>query len=64
MEHLSLGGVQSLLPLLLHMDQRPLSAAIGEVLQAGEHEQLPLRHQIIRVQVTPSGIAASSTVTS
>ena len=52
------------LPCLLQMDQRPLAAAEGKVLKAGEGEKLLLAEvHPIRRQVIPAGRAASSTVT-
>ncbi|MFQ7853770.1 MAG: hypothetical protein ACLRIS_00095 [Flavonifractor plautii] len=36
MEELALYGAQIFLPLLFQMDQRPLAAAEGKVLKAGE----------------------------
>ena len=52
------------LPLLFQMDQRPLAAAEGKVLKAGEGEKLLLTEvHPIRRQVIPAGRAASSTVT-
>ena len=64
MEKLALYGAQIFLPLLFQMDQRPLAAAEGKVLKAGEGEKLLLTEvHPIRRQVIPAGRAASSTVT-
>lgn len=64
MEELALYGAQIFLPLLFQMDQRPLAAAEGKVLKAGEGEELLLTEvHPIRRQVIPAGRAASSTVT-
>ena len=51
-------------PLLLNVNQRPLAATEAEVLQPGQLEEgfLGIIHHI-RMQVTPSGRRASSTVT-
>ena len=64
MKQMSLNGAQIFRPLPLDVDQRPLAAAEGEVLQAGEEEPLLLGivGYPIRVQVTPAGMAPSSTV--
>lgn len=57
-------GTVILRPLIFDMDQRPLSAAEFEVLQTGELKKALLRiDHPSRVQVTPAGRAASSTVT-
>ena len=64
-EQAALHGAQILLPLLLQVDQRPLAAAEGKVLDAGELEEVLLTAggHPMRLQVTPAGRAASSTVT-
>ena len=64
-EHAALHGAQILLPLLLQVDQRPLAAAEGKVLDAGELEEVLLTAggHPMRLQVTPAGRADSSTVT-
>lgn len=64
MENRAVSCAKILRPLLFNVDERPLSAAKFEVLQAGELEQriLGAGHPI-RVQVTPAGSFASSTVT-
>ena len=50
-------------PLILNMDQRPLPAAESEMLKPGELEKVLLGpNHPIRLSVTPSGSAASSTV--
>ena len=60
----AVGGAVVFCPLVFNMDQRPLSAAEFEMLQAGEPEEALLRiDHPIRMQVTPAGKAASSTVT-
>ena len=61
----ALHGAQVFRPLVFNVDQRPLPPAEGEVLQAGELEEVlvPVHGHPIRVQVTPAGRAASSTVT-
>ena len=53
-----------LTPQPFHVDEGPLAAAKGEVLDSreGQHLLLPINHPIRR-QVTPSGRACSSTVT-
>ena len=51
-------------PLVLNVNQRPLAAAEGEVLQAGQQKPVLLRPaHPMRRQVTPAGRADSSTVT-
>ena len=66
MDDLPLDGAQVFLPLLLNMNERPLPAAKEEMLDAGDIQPLlfAICHQLMRVQVTPSGRSASSTVTS
>lgn len=51
-------------PKLLDMDERPLSAAEGKMLQPGELEVivLPITHDM-RIQVTPWGRRSAETVT-
>ena len=50
-------------PLVLHMDERPLTAAECEVLDAGELEKIGLGIDYpSTLQVTPFGRSASSTV--
>ena len=64
-EDLPLGGEDVFRPLPLQVDEGPLAAAEGEVLEAGELEKVllvPAAHER-RWQVTPWGRAASSTVT-
>lgn len=58
-------GAKVFRPLVLHMDQRPLPPAEFEVLKAGELEVVLLKilAHPMRVQVTPEGMAPSSTVT-
>ena len=58
------GGAEIFHPLILNMDERPLPATEAEMLQAGELEKVlfGIDHPL-RVQVTPSGRCASSTVT-
>ena len=64
MKQMSLNGAQIFRPLPLDVDQRPLAAAEGKVLKAGEGEKLLLTEvHPIRRQVIPAGRAASSTVT-
>lgn len=60
---LPFGGAQIFRPLLLQVDQCPLTAAEGKVLDAG-HQQVVVRrvHQLNLSQVTPSG-RVSATVT-
>lgn len=60
-----LDGAQVLRPLPLEMDERPLAAAEGEVLQAGQGEVVLLAGDgyTISVQDTPSGSAPVSTDT-
>ena len=49
-------------PLVFNVDQRPLAAAKGEMLQAGQLEEvLLLIDHPMRVQVTPAGRWSSST---
>lgn len=63
---LALGCQHVVGPHLLDMDERPLSSAEREVLDAGQREELILvvhRYTILRT-VTPSGTAPSSTVIS
>ena len=56
-------GAEIFRPLVLDMDQRPLPAAELEVLEPGELEKVLLGpNHPIRLSVTPSGSAASSTV--
>ena len=64
-EQMPLDSTQVLLPLVFHMDQRPLPPAEGKVLQAGEGEEVlvTVGGHPIRVQVIPVGNAASSTLT-
>jgi len=64
-EDRAVGRPQIFRPLSFQMDQRPLTTALGEVLQAGELQKLlfRIRRYPMRVQVTPAGRAASSTVT-
>ena len=64
-EQIALHRAQVFLPLLLQVDQRPLAAAEGKVLQAGELQDIlfGIFGHPMRVQVTPAGRAASSTVT-
>ena len=65
MKQMSLNGAQIFRPLPLDVDQRPLAAAEGEVLQPGQSKivfLLPDGHTIC-VQDTPSGSAAVSTET-
>ena len=66
MDDLPFDGAQVFLPLLLNMNERPLPAAKEEMLDAGDIQPLlfAICHQLMRVQVTPSGRSASSTVTS
>ena len=60
----SLHRAQIFLPLVFHVDQGPLTAAEGKVLQAGELEEILFRiGHPMRVTVTPAGRPASSTVT-
>ena len=57
-------GAEIFRPLLLDVNQRPLAAAEFEVLQPGQQEIgffCVIHH--IRMQLTPSGSRASSTVT-
>ena len=63
-EQMPLDSTQVLLPLVFHMDQRPLPPAEGKVLQAGEGEEVlrKINHPM-RVQVMPAGSADSSTET-
>ena len=60
---LPFGGAQIFRPLLLQVNQCPLTAAEGKVLDAG-HQQVVVRrvHQLNLSQVTPSG-RVSATVT-
>ena len=52
-------------PLVLQVDEGPLAAAEGKVLDAGQREHtLPLLRRHFRMHVTPAGRCASSTVTS
>ena len=56
-------GAEVLRPLVLDMDQRPLPAAEFEMLQPGKLEEIVLLiGHPIRVQETPAGKCASSTV--
>lgn len=50
------------LPCLLQMDQRPLAAAEGKMLQARKHQPLffGVFHHSITVQLTPSGRLSST----
>lgn len=61
-EQLPVDGAQIFRPLLFQMDQRPLSAAEGEVLDTGNGQIgiFPGVGHTISVQVTPSGSASSS----
>lgn len=63
-EQLTVYRAQIVLPLCFDVDERPLAAAEREMLQAGEREEhfVQTGHPM-RVQVTPAGRAASSTVT-
>ena len=62
-QQLSLYRPQIFLPLLFHMNQRPLPAAEGKVLQAGEHQQLVVSiAHTNRKHSTPWGREASFTV--
>ena len=65
-DDLPFDGAQVFLPLLLDVNERPLPAAKEEMLDAGDIQPLlfAICHQLMRVQVTPSGRSASSTVTS
>ena len=65
-DNLPLDCAQVFLPLLLDVNERPLPAAKEEMLDAGDIQPLlfAICHQLMRVQVTPSGRSASSTVTS
>lgn len=65
MQKLTIDGAEVVCPLMLNMDQRPLPAAKGEMLQAGKLEEvlLGIDHPM-RVQVTPWGRCAVSTVIS
>ena len=65
MKQISLYGAYILCPLLLDVDQGPLTATKGEVLETGQGEVLILRQggHPIRWHITPAGRAASSTVT-
>ena len=58
-------GAQVFRPLLFDVDQGPLAAAEGKVLQSGEEEKFlfPVHGQIIRVQVTPAGSTSVRTST-
>ena len=65
MKQMSLNGAQIFRPLPLDVDQRPLAAAEGEMLQPGQSKivfLLPDGHTIC-VQDTPSGSVAVSTET-
>ena len=63
-EDRSVSGAEIFRPLILNVDERPLAAAELEVLQTGELKKALLRiDHPSRVQVTPAGRAASSTVT-
>ena len=64
-EQLAFHGAQIFLPLLFQVDERPLAAAEGEVLDTGEGEKvlLTIDGHPIRLQVMPAGREASSTVT-
>ena len=60
---LPFGGAQIFRPLLLQVDQCPLTAAEGKVLDAGHQQGVVRRvHQLNLLQVTPSG-RVSATVT-
>ena len=65
MQKLPFHGAQVFRPLPLNMDERPLTAAEGEMLQAGKREVFffPEVGYTICVQDTPSGSAAVSIVT-
>ena len=59
----AVNGAEILRPLVLDMDESPLAAAKGKVLQAGQLEEVLLRIDYpIRVQVTPAGRFSSSTL--
>ena len=61
----ALHRAQILLPLILHVNQRPLPPAEGKVLKAGQLQEIlvGINGHPMRVQVTPAGSAASSTET-
>lgn len=65
-KELSVHGAQVFHPLAFQMDQRPLSAAKGEMLDTGDGQVLffPNPGHTICVQVTPSGRESVSTSTS
>ena len=64
-QEFSLCGPQIVRPGLLDMNEGPLPAAEGEMLETGQQKKLLFRigHQSICRQVTPSGRASSATVT-
>ena len=64
-EEIPLHRSQIFCPKLFNMDQRPLATAKGKMLESRKLQPfiLAVFHQIIRVQVTPTGRAASSTQT-
>ena len=64
-EQIALYGTHVVLPLLFQVDERPLAAVEGEVLDTGEGKEvlLTIDGHPMRVQVMPAGREASSTVT-
>ena len=59
MEDLSFGGMPIVGPLPFNMNERPLSAAEGKMLNARHHEEIVFIH-IFLITLTPSGIMRSS----
>ena len=63
MQQMPLGGPKVFGPLLLQVDQSPLTPAEGKVLNAGYHQITVGVHQASLSQVTPAGIWLSTVTT-